>query len=359
MSLHTPTAAIIEKPFGTLADGRGVDLYLLTNDNGMQASITTYGGIIVSLTAPDRNGVFADVVLGFDNLDDYLAGHPYLGAIIGRYANRIGKGTFTLDDQTYDLARNNNGNHLHGGVAGFDKALWSARPRSRPEGPQLRLTRVSADGEEGYPGRLDVTVDYTLTHENELRIDYRATTDKPTHVNLTNHSYFNLSGPGGGDILSHEMLVNADHFTPVDDGLIPTGEIREVEGTPMDFRTPHAIGTRIEDDDEQLQFGDGYDHNWILNKPDTDPSFAARVFDPTTGRVMEVVTSEPGVQLYSGNFLDGSLTGKEGKAYGRRCALCLETQHFPDSPNRPEFPTTMLRPDDVYETTSIYRFLAR
>jgi len=359
MISRTRGDGIAKKQFGTLPDGRDVELYLLTNHNGMQASITTYGGIIVSLTAPDRNGVFADVVLGFDNLDDYLAGHPYLGAIIGRYANRIGKGTFTLDDQTYDLARNNNGNHLHGGVAGFDKALWSARPRSRPEGPQLRLTYVSADGEEGYPGRLDVTVEYTLTHENELRTDYRATTDKPTHVNLTNHSYFNLSGPGGGDILSHEMLVNADHFTPVDDGLIPTGEIREVEGTPMDFRTPHAIDTRIEDDDEQLQFGDGYDHNWILNKPDTDPSFAARVFDPTTGRVMEVVTSEPGVQFYSGNFLDGNLTGKEGKAYGRRCALCLETQHFPDSPNRPEFPTTELRPGEVYETTSIYRFLAR
>jgi aldose 1-epimerase len=350
---------IAKKQFGTLPDGRDVELYVLTNHNGMRASITTFGGIVTSLTAPDRNGRFADVVLGFDDLDGYLVGHPYFGAIVGRYGNRIAKGRFTLDDQDYVLARNNNGNHLHGGVAGFDKALWSARPRSRPEGPQLRLTRVSADGEEGYPGRLDVTVDYTLTHENELRIDYRATTDKPTHVNLTNHSYFNLSGPGGGDILSHEMLVNADHFTPVDDGLIPTGEIREVEGTPMDFRKPVTVGARIDDNDEQLRFGCGYDHNWILNREGSGLSLAARVREPTAGRVMEVVTSEPGVQFYSGNFLDGSLTGKEGKAYGRRCALCLETQHFPDSPNRPEFPTTMLRPDDVYETTSIYRFLAR
>jgi aldose 1-epimerase len=350
---------IAKKQFGTLPDGRDVELYVLTNHNGMRASITTFGGIVTSLTAPDRNGRFADVVLGFDDLDGYLVGHPYFGAIVGRYGNRIAKGRFTLDDQDYVLARNNNGNHLHGGVAGFDKALWSARPRSRPEGPQLRLTRVSADGEEGYPGRLDVTVDYTLTHENELRTDYRATTDKPTHVNLTNHSYFNLSGPGGGDILSHEMLVNADHFTPVDDGLIPTGEIREVEGTPMDFRKPVTVGARIDDNDEQLRFGCGYDHNWILNREGSDLSLAARIREPTAGRVMEVVTSEPGVQFYSGNFLDGSLTGKEGKAYGRRCALCLETQHFPDSPNRPEFPTTMLRPDDVYETTSIYRFLAR
>ncbi len=350
---------IAKKQFGTLPDGRDVELYVLTNHNGMRASITTFGGIVTSLTAPDRNGRFADVVLGFDDLDGYLVGHPYFGAIVGRYGNRIAKGRFTLDDQDYVLARNNNGNHLHGGVAGFDKAPWLARPRSRPEGPQLRLTRVSADGEEGYPGRLDVTVDYTLTHENELRIDYRATTDKPTHVNLTNHSYFNLSGPGGGDILSHEMLVNADHFTPVDDGLIPTGEIREVEGTPMDFRKPVTVGARIDDNDEQLRFGCGYDHNWILNREGSGLSLAARVREPTAGRVMEVVTSEPGVQFYSGNFLDGSLTGKEGKAYGRRCALCLETQHFPDSPNRPEFPTTMLRPDDVYETTSIYRFLAR
>jgi aldose 1-epimerase len=358
LSVHIPAVGIIKKPFGTLADGRGVDLYLLTNDNGMQAKITTFGGIVTSLTALDRNGVFSDVVLGFDDLDDYLAGHPYFGAIIGRYGNRIANGTFTLDDQVFALARNNAQNHLHGGIVGFDKALWRAVPQSDPDGPRLRLSYISPDGEEGYPGRLDGTVDYTLTHENELRIDYHATTDKPTHVNLTNHSYFNLAGAGSGDILRHEVLINADHFTPVDDGLIPTGEVRGVEGTPMDFRDPAAVGTRIEDDDEQLRAGSGYDHNWVLNREDTDLRRAARVFEPTTGRVMEVLTSEPGVQFYTSNFLDGSLTGKGGQVYGRRCALCLETQHFPDSPNRPEFPTTELRPGEVYETTSIYRFSA-
>ena len=350
---------IANKPFGTPPDGRNVELYVLTNHNGMRASITTYGGIVISLTAPDRRGDFADVVLGFSDLEGYLAGHPYFGAIVGRYGNRIAGGSFNLDHQTYVLARNNNGNHLHGGITGFDKSLWSAQPLSTPEGPQLRLTHINADGKEGYPGRLDVTVEYTLAQENELRIDYRATTDKPTHVNLTNHSYFNLIGPGGGDILSHELLINADHFTPVDDGLIPTGEIRGVGGTPMDFRQPVAIGKRIDNDDEQLRFGCGYDHNWVLKKADTDLSFAARVFEPTTGRVMEVLTREPGVQFYTANFLDGSLNGKEGKVYGRRCALCLETQHFPDSPNRPEFPTTVLRPGEVYETTTVYRFSAK
>lgn len=358
MNENTPAAGIIRTPFGALPDGRAVDLYLLTNENGMRASIATYGGIVTSLTAPDRDGRFADVVLGFDDLDGYLAGHPYFGAIVGRYGNRIANGTFSLDDQTYALAKNNNENHLHGGISGFDKSLWAAQPLSTPEGPQLRLTHVSADGEEGYPGQLDVTVDYTLTHANELQIDYRATTDKPTHVNLTNHSYFNLAGPSGGDILSHEMHIHADHFTPVDDGLIPTGEIRGVDGTPMDFRQPVAIGKRIDDDDEQLRIGSGYDHNWVLNKDGSGLPLAARVFEPITGRVMEVLTREPGVQFYTANFLDGSLTGKGGAVYGRRCALCLETQHFPDSPNKPEFPTTVLRPDEAYETTTVYRFSA-
>jgi len=359
MKSRTQDDNITKELFGTLPDGRKVELYLLTNDNGMQTSITTYGGIVTSLTAPGRNGLLADVVLGFDNLDHYLAGHPYFGAIIGRYGNRIANGTFTLDGETYALARNNNANHLHGGVVGFDKALWAAQTRSLPEGPQLRLTHVSADGDEGYPGQLEVFVEYTLTHDNELRIDYRATTNKPTHVNLTNHSYFNLAGPGGGDILSHEVLINADHFTPVDEGLIPTGEIRSVEGTPMDFREPATIGARIDTDDEQLRFGSGYDHNFVLNSADTELSFAARVFEPTTGRVMEVLTSEPGVQFYTANFLDGGLTGKGGTAYGRRCALCLETQHFPDSPNKPEFPTTVLLPREVYETTTVFRFSAK
>jgi aldose 1-epimerase len=358
MNVDTPAAGIIRKPFGTFPDGRDVDLYLLTNDNGMQASITTFGGIVTSLTAPDLKGRFADVVLGFDNFDHYLAGHPYFGAIIGRYGNRIANGTFTLDGETYALARNNIANHLHGGVVGFDKALWSAQPQSVPEGSRLRLTHVSVDGEEGYPGRLDLTVDYTLTHDNELRIDYRATTDKPTHVNLTNHSYFNLAGPGSREILSHEVLIRADHFTPVEDRLIPTGEIRRVDDTPMDFRQPVAIGRRINDDDEQLHFGSGYDHNWVLNQDGIGLSLAARVFEPTTGRVMEVLTREPGVQFYTANFLDGSISGKGGMAYGRRCAFCLETQHFPDSPNRPEFPMTVVRPGEVYETTTVYRFSA-
>ena len=358
MNADTEDTGIIKGPFGFLPDGGTVDLFLLTNDNGMQASITNYGCIVTSLTAPDRNGLLADVVLGFDNLDHYLAGHPYFGAIVGRYGNRIANGAFTLDGETYALARNNNANHLHGGATGFDKALWSAKPEFNAEGPRLRLAHVSANGDEGYPGRLEVFVEYTLTHDNELRVDYRATTDDPTHVNLTNHSYFNLAGPGGGDILSHEVLINADHFTPVDEGLIPTGEIRSVEGTPMDFREPATIGARIDTDDEQLRFGSGYDHNFVLNRVDRELSLAARVIEPTTGRVMEVLTIEPGVQFYTANFLDGGLTGKGGTAYGRRCALCLETQHFPDSPNKPEFPTTVLRPGEVYESTTVYRFSA-
>jgi len=358
MNADTPIAGITRTPFGTLPDGREVDIFAIANNKGIQASITTYGGIVTSLTAPDQGGRFADVVLGFDNLDAYLEGHPYFGAIIGRYGNRIAKGTFTLDGQTFTLARNNNGNHLHGGVIGFDKALWSAQAEFHPNSPRLRLRHVSANGDEGYPGQLDVTVDYTLTHDNELRIDYRATTDRPTHVNLTNHSYLNLAGAASGDILNHELQINADHFTPVDEGLIPTGEIRSVEGTPMDFRKPMAIGLRIDDEDEQLYFGGGFDHNWVLNSDATGLSLAARVVDPTSGRVMEVLTSEPGVQFYTANFLDGSITGKDGTVYGRRCALCLETQHFPDSPNRPEFPTTVLRPGEVYETTTVYRFSA-
>jgi len=359
MTPRTLGDGIMKRPFGNLPDGRDVELYNLTNDNGMAASITTYGGIVTALTTPDFRGRFADVVLGFEDLEGYLAGHPYFGAIIGRFGNRIGRGSFSLDDQTYHLARNNSGNHLHGGEAGFDKALWRARPRSGPEGPHLRLEHVSPDGEEGYPGRLDVTVTYTLTNDNELRIDYHATTDKPTIVNLTNHSYFNLTGPGGGDILRHEVLINADHFTPVDEWLIPTGVIQRVEGTPMDFRRPVAIGARIEDDFEQIRLGGGYDHNFVLNRSTTGLTLAATVSEPTSGRVMEVLTSEPGVQFYTANFLDGSITGKGGVVYGRRCAFCLETQHFPDSPNKPVFPTVVLRPGEVYESTTIYRFSAQ
>jgi aldose 1-epimerase len=358
MSPHPPVEDVLERPFGTLPDGRAVEQYVLTNANGMQASITTYGGIVTSLTAPDLRGDFADIVLGFDHLDGYIAEHPYFGAIVGRYGNRIARAAFTLDGQTYLLNKNNNENHLHGGVVGFDRALWHAHPRSTPSGPQLRLAHVSADGDEGFPGQLDVEVTYTLADTNELRIDYRATTDRPTHVNLTNHSYFNLAGHGRGDIHGHEVLINADRFTPVDDGLIPTGEQRKVDGTPMDFREPVAIGERIDDEDEQIGFGGGYDHNFVLNSAETELTFAAKVFEPISGRILGVFTSEPGVQLYTGNFLDGTLRGKGGAAYRKRSGLCLETQHFPDSPNKPDFPTTVLRPGDVYTTTTVYRLAA-
>jgi aldose 1-epimerase len=356
MSSPSSAAGITKEPFGTMADGREVEHYALTNDSGMQASITPYGGIVTSLLVSDRDGRFSDVVLGFDTLDGYLAGHPYFGALVGRYGNRIAGGRFTLDGTTYQLARNNNGNHLHGGVVGFDKAVWGAAPEFHPDGPRLRLNHVSLDGDEGYPGRLEITVDYTLTQDNELRIDYRATTDKPTIVNLTNHSYFNLRGTGSCDILGHEVQINADHFTPVDESLIPTGEIRSVEGLPMDFRQPGTIGSRIGEEDEQLLFGNGYDHNFVLNESVGGLNLAARVSEPTSGRVMEVSTTEPGVQFYTGNFLDGTLTGKGGQVYGQRCAFCLETQHFPDSPNRPDFPTTVLRPGTDYKSTTIYRF---
>lgn len=349
---------ILERPFGALPDGDEAELYVLTNDTGMELSITNYGGIITALKVSDRIGAFADVVLGFEHLDGYLEGHPYFGAIVGRYANRIGGATFTLDGMTYHLAANNGANHLHGGVAGFDKAVWAPHPRSTPDGPQLELTYVSDDGEEGYPGRLEVSVTYTLAHTDELRIVSRATTDRPTHVNLTNHSYFNLAGADSGDILDHRLTLNADRFTPVDASLIPTGEIREVAGTPMDFRKPVAIGDRIDDDDEQLRVGSGYDHNFVLNSEGEPLSYAARVSEPTTGRVLDVLTSEPGLQFYTANFLDGSKTGKAGAVYGRRCAFCLEAQHYPDSPNRPEFPSTILRPGEIYETTTVYRFSA-
>ena len=350
--------AVSVSEFGALPDGRTAELYTLRNGKGMEVSITNFGGIVTLLTAPDRKGEYGDVVLGFDTLDGYLAGHPYFGAIIGRYGNRIGKGTFTLDGTQYTLATNNISNHLHGGIVGFDKVVWNAEAGETPSGPQLLLRYTSADGEEGYPGSLEVTVTYILTSDNELRIDYHATTDKPTPVNLTNHSYFNLAGQGNGDILGHLIQIDADRFTPVDDGLIPTGERRPVDGTPMDFRTPVAIGKRIDGEDEQLRFGLGYDHNWVLNHAASRLTLAARVVEPTTGRVLEVLTEEPGVQFYTGNFLDGSLTGKEGKVYERRNGFCVETQHFPDSPNKPDFPSTVLRPGEEYLTTTIYRFSA-
>jgi aldose 1-epimerase len=350
---------LTKKPFGMTPEGQAVDLYTLTNSSGMQVAITNYGGIVVSLKTPDRRGKLADVVLGFDTLAGYFDKSPYFGAIIGRYGNRIGQGKFTLEGHPYTLAQNNNGHHLHGGIRGFDKVVWNVKAALNQKEPELVLQYLSKDGEEGYPGNLDVTVTYTLTDANELKIEYHATTDKSTVVNLTNHSYFNLSGAGNGDILDHQLILNSDRFTPVAEGLIPTGELRPVAGTPFDFTKPNAIGTRINGDDEQLKLGLGYDHNWVLNKNGKQMTLAARVVEPTTGRVMEVSTTEPGLQFYSGNLLDGSNIGKHGKVYKHRFGFCLETQHFPDSPNKPDFPSTELKPGKAYDTTTIYKFSAK
>jgi len=358
--LSGETSTVLAKPtektsFGKTPDGQNVDLYTLANKNGMQVAITNFGGIVVRIKTADRQGKTDDVVLGYDSLDGYVNDAAYFGAVIGRYGNRIALGKFTLDGATYTLARNNGENSLHGGIKGFNKAVWQAREVAAKDGPSVELTHTSKDGEEGYPGNLSVKVVYTLTDRNELKIDYSATTDKKTVLNLTNHSYFNLN-PGGSDVLQHVLMIQADKFTPVDAGLIPTGELRSVAGTPFDFRKPTAIGVRIEQDDEQLKLGKGYDHNFVLNRRGKGVELAARVVEPTTGRVLEVLTSEPGVQFYSGNFLDGSIRGKGGKMYGRRSAFCLETQHFPDSPNHPKFPSTELKPGEKYHTTTIYRF---
>jgi aldose 1-epimerase len=353
------TEVIKKMGFGATKDGTVVDIYTLTNANGVEAKIMTYGATVVSLKVPDRDGKLDDVVLGFDNVSDYEEKSPYFGCIVGRYGNRIGKGKFTLDGTEYTLAVNNGENHLHGGLKGFDKVVWEAESFENSDGVGLNLHYVSKDMEEGYPGKLDVTVTYTLTDDNELRIDYAATTDKPTVCNLTNHSYFNLAGQGLRDNSGHELMLNADNFTPVDSTLITTGEIRPVEGTPMDFTTPTAIGKRIGDDYEQLKFGGGYDHNWVLNKDGAGMTLAASVYEPTTGRFMEVLTTEPGIQFYAGNFLDGSVTGKESRVYKYRYGFCLETQHYPDSPNRPQFPSVVLRPGDEYKTVTIYKFSAK
>jgi aldose 1-epimerase len=356
-------STVLAKPaektaFGKTPDGQNVDLYTLTNKNGMQVAITNFGGIVVRIAVADRQGKTDDVVLGYDSLDGYVKDTAYFGAVIGRYGNRIAQGKFVLDGTTYTLARNNGENSLHGGIKGFNKAVWQAREVATKDGPSVELTYLSKDGEEGYPGNLNVKVLYTLTDRNELKIDYTATTDKKTVLNLTNHSYFNLN-PGGSDVLQHVLMIQADKFTPVDAGLIPTGELRSVARTPFDFRKPTAIGARIEQDDEQLKLGKGYDHNFVLNGKGDGLELAARVVEPTTGRVLEVLTDEPGVQFYTGNFLDGSVRGKGGKAYARRSAFCLETQHFPDSPNHPTFPSTELKPGEKYHTTTIYRFSAQ
>jgi len=352
--------AITATSFGKTADGQNVQIYTLRNRNGMEARITNYGGIVVSLSAPDRNHKFADVALGYNTLDDYMnPPFPYFGAIIGRYGNRIAKGRFTLNGVEYRLAVNNGENHLHGGLKGFDRVVWGAQQRDTAAGPALLLNYVSKDGEEGYPGNLRVTVLYTLTHKNELKIDYTASTDKDTVTNLTHHSYFNLAGEGNGDILDHRVVIKASRFVPTDAGSIPTGELKNVAGTPFDFLSAHTIGERINQDDQQLKFGNGYDHTWVINGRMGVLRQAASVYEPTTGRVMEVWTSEPGVQFYTGNFLDGSRPGKSGKPYQRRTGFCLETQHYPDSPNRPNFPTTTLRKGATYRSTTIYRFSAR
>lgn len=346
------------RDFGKNKDGNKVEIYTLTNSGGMEARITPYGATLVSLKVPDRNGALADIVLGFDSVEGYTQtpAPPYFGATIGRYGNRIGGAMFMLDGKSYTLDKNDGANSLHGGFKGFDKVMWTAKPRSTMAGQSLDLTYVSKDGEEGYPGNLNVTVTYTLTSANEIRIHYTASTDKDTVVNLTNHSYFNLSGPASGDILDHMLTINADRFTPVDAGLIPTGELRKVDGTPFDFRQPHAIGERINSDDEQIKLGRGYDHNWVLNRSTEGLESAARVMDPKSGRILEVLTDQPGIQFYTGNFLDGSFHGKGGTAYQRRGAFCLETQHYPDSPNHPDFPSTVLKPGGRYDSTTVFLF---
>lgn len=361
----SPLAVAVAQPsitrtsFGKTADGQSVDIYTLRNLHGMEARITNYGGIVVSLTAPDRQGKLADVVLGYNDLESYLKPpFPYFGAIVGRYGNRIARGRFTLNGLEYKLAVNNGENHLHGGIKGFDKMVWTANQIKSTTGPALALTYSSKDGEEGYPGNLRVRVVYTLTNTNELKIDYTASTDKDTVTNLTHHSYFNLRGEGNGDILDHRLTLKANSFLPTDAGNIPTGELRKVAGTPFSFLTATAIGSRINEDDEQLKFGNGYDHTWVINGRMGVLRQAAVVYEPTSGRVMEVWTTEPGVQFYTGNYLDG-VTGKSGKPYPRRSGFCLETQHYPDSPNKPSFPTTTLRKGATYRSTTIYRFSAR
>ena len=348
---------IKKQAFGTVPEGR-VDLYTMTNSRGMEVRAMNYGGIIVSLRVPDKKGVLADVVLGFDTLDAYLNNKPYFGAIIGRYANRIANGKFTLNGAGYRLARNNGMNSLHGGLKGFDKVLWRGEQFENNQGIGVVFTYTSKNGEEGYPGNLKAKVTYTLTDQSELQIEYQATTDEATPVNLTNHSYFNLVSEGNGDILKHNLILNADRFTPVDSTLIPAGELRSVAGTPFDFTKPTAIGARIDTNNEQLAIAHGYDHNFVLSRKGSGLELAGRVHEQQTGRALEVYTTEPGVQFYTGNFLDGTITGKHGHAYNKHAGLCLETQHFPDSPNHPTLPWTILKPEQTYHSRTVYKFSA-
>jgi aldose 1-epimerase len=348
---------IEKQPFGKTEEGQPVDLYTLKNNKGMEVAITNYGGTVVSIKVPDREGKIGDIVLGYDTIPEYENGTSYFGGTIGRYANRIAHGTFKLDGVTYHIPKNDGDNSLHGGIKGFNKRIWTAKDVSTSAGQALEITYLSKDGEEGFPGNLSAKVVFTLpANENELRIEYTATTDKDTVVNLTNHSYWNLSGPGSGDILHDEMTIYASRFTPIDQTLIPTGELREVKGTPFDFLKATAIGARINQDNEQLKFGKGYDHNWVLDRKGPGMFLAARAYDPHSGRVLEVLTTQPGIQFYTGNFLNGA-KGKGGVAYNYRSAFCLETQHFPDSPNHPKFPTTELKPGQHYDQVTVFKFL--
>jgi aldose 1-epimerase len=350
--------SVKKEAFGKTDDGVEIDQYILTNANGMTAKIMTYGAILVELDVPDRDGKIGDVVLGFDNLKDYLAKNPHFGSTVGRVANRIAKGKFTLDGKEYTLAVNNGPNSLHGGLKGFDKKIWKAAPKEASNAAAVELSYVSKDGEEGYPGNLTATVVYTLTNGNALRIDYVATTDKATPVNLTNHSYFNLAGTKSGDILGHELMIAAEKYTPTDDTQIPTGEIKPVKDTPLDFTTPRRIGDRI--DQMKSSPGGGYDHNFVLNSGGKEePGFAARASEPNTGRIMEMFTTEPGVQFYTGNYLDGKLTGRGGVAYKKHAGFCLEAQHFPDSVHQENFPSIILKPGETYHQTTIYKFSAK
>jgi aldose 1-epimerase len=339
--------------FGKMPDGREIALFTLVNSQGIRARIISYGAILVSLEVPDKNGDLADITLGYPSLEGYLETTPYFGAVVGRYGNRIARGRFTLDGKEYSLATNNNDNHLHGGLKGFDKVVWDAEIVRTERAVGVKLRYLSPDGEEGYPGNLSCTMEYLLTENDELKFSYAATTDKATPVNLTQHSYWCLNGQGAGDILGHELMLNADQYTPVDEGLIPTGELREVQGTPFDFTLPHTIGERIGD------VPGGYDHNFVLRSGGGDLALAARVFEPESGRVMEIFTDQPGIQFYAGNFLDGTITGKEGKVYRKHYGFCLETQHFPNSPNQANFPSTILRPGEEYRTRTVHKFYTR
>jgi aldose 1-epimerase len=357
-SVKTARATVVKSSYGVLPDGTAIDLYTMTNASGMQVKAISFGGVVTSIKVPDRKGELADVVLGYDSLDEYVKNPPHFGALIGRYGNRIGKAQFTLNGKTYPLIANNNGNTLHGGPNGFDKKVWQAESFDNANGVGIVLTRASPDGEEGFPGNLSVRVTYTLTNANELSLEYFATTDKPTVVNLTHHDYFNLAGEGSGDVLSHRLQIKASRFTPVNATMVPTGHISDVSGTPLDFKDFVPIGRHINSGDPLITGASGYDHNFVLDHPEGELSFAARVEEPNSGRAMEVRTTEPGMQFYTANHLDGS-KGKGGHAYAPRTAFCLETQHFPDSPNQPEFPSTTLLPGQEYRSHTVYTFSAR